>query len=46
MAVIASTLITLSGPALVRYAIDSGISKHARGPLDAAAIAFLFLAAA
>jgi ATP-binding cassette subfamily B protein len=45
-AVIASTLITLSGPALVRYAIDSGISKHARGPLDAAAIAFLFLAAA
>src|SRR6266513_6183774 len=45
-AVIASTLITLSGPALVRYAIDSGISKHARGPLDAAAIAFLVLALA
>ena len=45
-AVIASTLITLSGPALVRYAIDSGISKHERGPLDAAAIAFLLLAAA
>src|SRR4051795_1671880 len=45
-AVIASTLITLSGPALVRYAIDSGISKHARGPLDAAAVAFLVLAVA
>jgi ATP-binding cassette, subfamily B, bacterial len=45
-AVIVSTLITLSGPALVRYAVDSGISKHARGPLDAAAIAFLCLAAA
>ena len=45
-AVIVSTLITLSGPALVRYAIDSGISKHARGPLNAAAVAFLVLAAA
>src|SRR4029078_7804276 len=45
-AVIASTLIPLSGPALVRYAIDAGISKHDRGPLDAAAIAFLCLALA
>jgi len=45
-AVIASTLITLAGPALVRYAVDAGISKHARGPLDAAAVAFLCLAAA
>src|SRR5207248_10392341 len=45
-AVIGSTLITLAGPALVRYAVDSGISKDARGPLDAAAIAFLCLAAA
>src|SRR3954471_17041425 len=45
-AVIASTLITLAGPALVRYAVDSGISKHARGPLDAAAVAFLCLSAA
>ena len=45
-AVIVSTLITLSGPALVRYAVDAGISKHARGPLDAAAIIFLCLAAA
>jgi ATP-binding cassette subfamily B protein len=42
-AVIVSTLITLAGPALVRYAIDAGISKHDRGPLDAAAAAFLVL---
>src|SRR6476619_1473479 len=45
-AVIVSTLITLAGPALVRYAIDAGISKHDRGPLDAAAAAFLVLALA
>ncbi len=45
-AVIVSTLITLAGPALVRYAIDAGISKHERGPLDAAAAAFLVLALA
>lgn len=45
-AVIVSTLITLAGPALVRYAIDAGISKHDSGPLDAAAAAFLVLALA
>jgi ATP-binding cassette, subfamily B, bacterial len=45
-AVIVSTLITLAGPALVGYAIDAGISKHERGPLDAAAAAFLVLALA
>jgi ATP-binding cassette subfamily B protein len=45
-AVIASTLITLAGPALVRYAVDEGISKHRRGPLDTAAIVLLCLAAA
>jgi ATP-binding cassette, subfamily B, bacterial len=45
-AVIASTLITLAGPALVRYAVDEGISKHRRGPLDTAAIILLCLAAA
>jgi len=45
-AVIVSTMITLAGPALVRYAIDAGISKHDRGPLDAAAAAFLVLALA
>src|SRR3989440_623772 len=45
-AVILSTLITLAGPALVRYAIDAGISTGKRGPLDAAAAAFLVLALA
>jgi ATP-binding cassette subfamily B protein len=45
-AVIVSTLITLAGPALVRYAVDAGISKHRRGPLDTAAIVLLGLAAA
>ena len=43
-AVVAATLITLAGPALVRYAIDAGIKKHDRGPLDLAAIVFLALA--
>ncbi|MGB2874901.1 MAG: ABC transporter ATP-binding protein [Gaiellaceae bacterium] len=46
VAVIVSTLITLAGPALVRYAIDSGISKHDLHPLDVAALALLGLAAA
>ncbi len=45
-AVIVSTLITLAGPALVRYAVDEGISKHRRGPLDTAAIVLLCLTAA
>ena len=45
-AVIAATLITLAGPALVRYAVDSGIAKHDRHPLSVAAIALLGLAAA
>jgi len=44
-AVIVSTLITLAGPALVRYAVDEGISKHEQGPLDTAAIVLLCLAA-
>ena len=44
-AVIVSTLITLAGPALVRYAVDHGISKHDRHPLDVAALAILALAA-
>jgi ATP-binding cassette, subfamily B, bacterial len=44
-AVIVSTLITLAGPALVRYAVDDGISKHERGPLDKAAIVLLCLTA-
>jgi ATP-binding cassette subfamily B protein len=43
-AVIVSTLITLAGPALVRYAVDAGISKHDVHPLDVAALVFLALA--
>src|SRR5205807_6490076 len=43
-AVIVSTLITLSGPALVRYAVDAGIAKRQRHPLDVAALIFLGLA--
>ena len=43
-AVVASTLITLSGPALVRYALDAGIKKHALHPLNVAALIFLGLA--
>jgi ATP-binding cassette, subfamily B, bacterial len=43
-AVMASTLITLSGPALVRYAVDAGIDKHDMHPLNVAALIFLVLA--
>jgi ATP-binding cassette, subfamily B, bacterial len=43
-AVILSTLITLAGPALVRYAIDSGIQKHRLHPVDVAALTILGLA--
>jgi ATP-binding cassette, subfamily B, bacterial len=46
LAVVVATLITLAGPALVRYAVDDGIKKHDSAPLDKAAIAFLFLAVA
>ena len=46
LAVVVATLITLAGPALVRYAVDAGIKKHDRAPLDTAAIAFLALALA
>jgi ATP-binding cassette, subfamily B, bacterial len=45
-AVILSTLITLAGPALVRYAVDAGIGKHDQHPLNVAALAILGLAAA
>src|SRR6059058_1237648 len=44
IAVIVSTLITLAGPALVKYAIDHGISKHDLQPLNIAALALLGLA--
>jgi ATP-binding cassette, subfamily B, bacterial len=43
-AVIISTLITLAGPALVRYAVDNGIVKKEQHPVDVAAIAILALA--
>ena len=46
LAVILSTLITLAGPVLVRYAVDAGIKKHESGPLDRAAFIFLALALA
>jgi ATP-binding cassette subfamily B protein len=45
-AVVVSTLITLAAPALIRYAIDSGITKHDEGPLDRAALGLLILAVA
>jgi ATP-binding cassette subfamily B protein len=44
VSVIVATLITLAGPALVRYAIDNGISKHDRQPLIVAALVLLGLA--
>src|SRR6266508_3078782 len=44
VAVTLSTLITLAGPALVRYAVDAGIKKHATHPLNVAALVFLGLA--
>jgi ATP-binding cassette, subfamily B, bacterial len=43
-AVILSTLITLAGPALVKYAVDNGIVKHEQHPVDVAALAILVLA--
>src|SRR5919197_1132451 len=46
LAVILSTLITLAGPVLVRYAVDAGIKKHESGPLDRAALIFVALALA
>jgi ATP-binding cassette, subfamily B, bacterial len=42
-AVVLSTLITLSGPFLVRYAVDAGIRKHVTHPLNVAALIFLVL---
>jgi ATP-binding cassette subfamily B protein len=43
-AVMLATLITLAGPALVRYAVDAGIRKHDSHPLNVAALIFLGLA--
>ena len=44
VAVIVSTLITLAGPALVRYAIDNGIQKHQLHAVNVAALTILGLA--
>ncbi len=44
LAVALVTVITLSGPALVRYAVDAGIKKHDHHALDVAALVFLALA--
>jgi ATP-binding cassette, subfamily B, bacterial len=44
VAVIVSTLITLAGPALVRYAIDNGIRKHQLHAVNVAALTILGLA--
>ena len=44
VAVIVSTLITLSGPALVRYGVDHGIAKDDLHPLNVAAVVLLCLA--
>jgi ATP-binding cassette subfamily B protein len=46
IAVVVATLITLAAPALIRYAIDAGITKHDQAPLDRAAVALLILAVA
>jgi ATP-binding cassette subfamily B protein len=46
IAVTVSTLITLAGPALVRYAVDAGIRKHETHALNVAAVIFLALAVA
>jgi ATP-binding cassette subfamily B protein len=43
-AVMLATLITLAGPALVRYAVDAGIRKDHVHPLNVAALIFLGLA--
>jgi ATP-binding cassette subfamily B protein len=43
-AVMLSTLITLAGPALVRYAVDAGIRKDDTHPLNVAGLIFLGLA--
>jgi ATP-binding cassette subfamily B protein len=39
-----ATGITIAAPLLLRYAINSGVRKHDRGPIDQAALAYLVLA--
>lgn len=42
--IIGSTGVTIAAPLLLRYAIDQGVVKHDRGPIDRAALAYLGLA--
>jgi len=44
VALVGQTLALLAGPALVRYAIDNGMSKGELGPVNQAAILYLVLA--
>jgi ATP-binding cassette subfamily B protein len=44
LAVLASTAITIAGPALVKYAVDSGLEKNDSKALEHAALVFLGLA--
>jgi ATP-binding cassette, subfamily B, bacterial len=43
-AVVGSTVVTMSGPLVVKYAIDHGLQRGDRGALDRAAAVFLALA--
>jgi ATP-binding cassette subfamily B protein len=44
LGIVGSTAVTIAAPLLLRYAIDNGVVKHDRGPVDQAALAFLVLA--
>jgi ATP-binding cassette subfamily B protein len=43
-AVVGSTVVTMSGPLVVKYAIDQGLGPRDRGALDRAALVFFALA--
>ena len=43
LGIVGSTVVTIAAPALVRYAIDEGISKGDAGPVNIAAAIFLVL---
>jgi ATP-binding cassette subfamily B protein len=43
LGIVGSTAVTIAGPALVRYAIDEGISQGDEGPVTTAALIFLAL---
>jgi ATP-binding cassette subfamily B protein len=42
-AIVLTTAITISGPALVKYAIDNGLRRHDRAALDRAALLYVAL---